>query len=190
MHCALSGTAGFLSYQQFNGIQHHKVDGIDQVIPPLVPLALAAPLAVIQQQQRDGRQHGEAGPQGAVGLHHEEQGHMHPEVHQEHPPPGSQGVGHMGDHRSQQQPLRVLSAAVGVIIPLGDEKAHNGRGDHAEAEQGIVSGVGGGDEENRHMLADHGHHSQQLQCVGVQSGLPGHGDTLFPVGYLCGYLNT
>lgn len=73
MHCALSGTAGFLSYQQFNGIQHHKVDGIDQVIPPLVPLALAAPLAVIQQQ-RDGRQHGEAGPQGAVGLHHEEQG--------------------------------------------------------------------------------------------------------------------
>jgi len=42
----------------------------------------------------------------------------------------------MGDHRSQQQPLQVLSAAVGVIIPLGDEKAHNGRGDHAEAEQG------------------------------------------------------
>lgn len=62
------------SYQQFDGVQHHKVDGIDQVIPPLVPLALAAPLAVIQQQQRDGRQHGEAGPQGAVGLHHEEQG--------------------------------------------------------------------------------------------------------------------
>ena len=85
MHCALSGTAGFLSYQQFNGIQHHKVDGIDQVIPPLVPLSLAAPLAVIQQQQRDGRQHGEAGPQGAVGLYHEEQGHMHPEVHQELP---------------------------------------------------------------------------------------------------------
>lgn len=112
------------------------MDGIDQVIPPLVPLALAAPLAVIQQQ------------------------------------------------------LQVLSAAVGVIIPLGDEKAHNGRGDHAEAEQGIVPGIGGGDEENCHMLADHGHHSQQLQCVGVQSGLPGHGDTLFPVEYLCGYLNT
>lgn len=136
MHCAREGTAGFLSYQQFDDVQHHKVDGIDQVIPPLVPLALAAPLAVIQQQ------------------------------------------------------LQVLSAAVGVIIPLGDEKAHNGRGDHAEAEQRIVPGIGDGDEENRHMLADQGHRSQQLQCVGVQSGLPGHGDTLFPLEYLCGYLNT
>lgn len=101
-----------------------------------------------------------------------------------------QGMGHMGDHGPQQQPLQILFPAVSVIVPLGDEKTHNGRGDHAEAEQGIVPGIVGGDKKDRHMLADHSHHSQQLQCVGVQSGLSGHGDTLFPVEYLCGHLNT
>ena len=54
-----------------------QVQGIVDVEQPLhdpVHLGAASPLAVVQQQQRNCRQHGEARPQGAVGLYHEKQG--------------------------------------------------------------------------------------------------------------------
>ena len=78
----MNGSAGFfvlhrrcvLPHQKLDDIQHDEVDGIDEIVSPLEPLALVSPLAVVQQQQRNCRQHGKARPQGAVGLYHEKQG--------------------------------------------------------------------------------------------------------------------
>ena len=83
---------------------------------------------------------------------------------------GGKQVGEMRDHCQQQQAQGVSCFAMGIVIALGDKKAHDRTGEPADDMHDDRHGspVIAGEKKPRQMVRRHGQNSDQLEGIAVK----------------------